>query len=293
MLRGSIVAIVTPFAGGQVDEERLRELVEFHISQGTHGIVPCGTTGESATLTHEEHKRVVRIVVDQVKGRVPVIAGSGSNSTAEALELTRFAKEVKADAALVITPYYNKPPQECLYQHYAYLAKEVDFPIIVYNVPSRTGVDILPQTIARLAKIPQITGVKEATGSVRRTTEILSLVDREDFCVLSGDDFIVYPLMCVGAKGVISVVANVAPRMMADLVESVEKGDYSKAKELHYRLQPLCEAMFYETNPIPVKAALAEMGLIEDEIRLPLCPMSQANRERLRKVLKDFGLIHH
>lgn len=293
MLRGSIVAIVTPFSGGQVDEERLRELVEFHISQGTHGIVPCGTTGESATLTYEEHKRVVEIVVDQVKGRVPVIAGSGSNSTSEALELTRFAKEVKASAALVITPYYNKPPQECLYQHYAYLAKEVDFPIIIYNVPSRTGIDILPQTIARLAKLPQIVGVKEATGSVRRTTEILALVDREDFCVLSGDDFIVYPLMCVGAKGVISVVANVVPRMMADLVESFENGDYSKANELHYKLQPLCEAMFYETNPIPVKAALAEMGLIRDEIRLPLCPMSQANRERLKKVLKDFGLIHH
>jgi len=293
MLRGSIVAIVTPFVGGQVDEERLRELVEFHISQGTHGIVPCGTTGESATLTYEEHKQVVGIVVDQVKGRVPVIAGSGSNSTAEALELTRFAKEVKADAALVITPYYNKPPQECLYQHYSYLAREVDFPIIVYNVPSRTGVDILSQTIARLTKIPQIAGVKEATGSVKRTTEILALVDREGFCILSGDDFIVYPLMCVGATGVISVVANVVPRMMADLVESFEKGDHSKAKELHYKLQPLCEAMFYETNPIPVKAALVEMGLIQDEVKLPLCSISPANRERLRKVLEDSGLIHH
>ena len=292
MFRGSIVAIVTPFSGGQVDEEKLRELVEFHVSQGTHGIVPCGTTGESATLTYEEHKHVVSIVVDQVGGRVPVIAGSGSNSTAEALELTRFAKEVKADAALVITPYYNKPPQECLYQHYSYLAKEVDFPIIVYNVPSRTGVDILPQTIARLTKIPQIIGVKEATGSVRRTTEILALVDREDFCILSGDDFIVYPLMCVGATGVISVVANVVPRMMADLVESFEKGDHSKARELHYRLQPMCEAMFYETNPIPVKAALVEMGLIQDEVRLPLCSMSQANRERLMKVLEEFSLIH-
>ena len=290
MFRGSIVAIVTPFSGGQVDEERLRELVEFHLSQGTHGIVPCGTTGESATLTYEEHKHVVGVVVDQVRGRVPVIAGSGSNSTAEALELTRFAKEVRADAALVITPYYNKPPQECLYQHYSYLAKEVDFPIVIYNVPSRTGVDILPKTIARLANIPQIIGVKEATGSVRRTTDILALVDREDFCVLSGDDFIVYPLMCVGATGVISVVANVVPRMMADLVESFEKGDHSKARELHYKLQPMCEAMFYETNPIPVKAALVEMGLIQDEVRLPLCSMSQANRERLRKVLKDFGL---
>jgi len=293
MFRGSIVAIVTPFQGGKVDEERLRELVEFHISNGTHGIVPCGTTGESATLSYEEHKQVVRIVVDQVKGRVPVIAGSGSNSTAEALELTRFAKEAGAEAALVITPYYNKPPQEGLYGHYSHLAKEVDFPIVIYNVPSRTGVDILPQTIARLAELPQIVGVKEATGSVRRTTEILALVDKDNFCILSGDDFIVYPLLCVGGKGVISVAANVAPRMMADLVEAFERGDHARARELHYRLQPLCEAMFYETNPIPVKTALAEMGLIAEEIRMPLCPMSPANRERLRKVLLDMGLIHH
>jgi len=291
MFRGSIVAIVTPFKDGKVDEEKLRELVEFHISNGTHGIVPCGTTGESATLSFEEHKKVVKIVVEQVKGRIPVIAGSGSNSTAEALELTRFAKEVNADAALVITPYYNKPPQEGLYQHYSYLAKEVDFPIIIYNVPSRTGVDILPSTIARLAKLPQIVGVKEATGSVRRATDILALIDREDFCLLSGDDFIVYPLLCVGGKGVISVVANVAPRMMSDLIESFEKGDYAKAKEFHYKLQPLCEAMFYETNPIPVKTALAEMGLIEEEIRMPLCKMSSANRERLRKVLSDMKLL--
>jgi 4-hydroxy-tetrahydrodipicolinate synthase len=293
MFRGSIVAIVTPFRDGGVDEDKLRELVEFHISNGTHGIVPCGTTGESATLSYGEHKKVVRIVLDQVKGRVPVIAGSGSNSTAEALELTRFAKEVGADAALVITPYYNKPPQEGLYRHYSYLAKEVGFPMIVYNVPSRTGVDILPETIARLAELPQIVGVKEATGSVRRTTDILALVDKENFCILSGDDFIVYPLLCVGGKGVISVVANVAPRMMADLVESFEAGNHDKARELHYKLQPLCEAMFYETNPIPVKTALAEMGLVQDEVRMPLCPMSSANRERLKKVLLDMGLIRH
>ena len=293
MFRGSIVAIVTPFFDGGVDEERLRELVEFHISNGTHGIVPCGTTGESATLSYEEHKQVVRIVLDQVKGRLPVIAGSGSNSTAEALELTRFAKEAGADAALVITPYYNKPPQEGLFRHYSYLAKEVDFPIIIYNVPSRTGVDILPHTIARLAGLSQIVGVKEATGSVRRTTDILALVDRENFCILSGDDFIVYPLLCVGGNGVISVAANVAPRMMADLVESFEAGDHAKARKLHYELQPLCEAMFYETNPIPVKTALVEMGLIQDEVRMPLCPMSSANRERLKKVLSDMGIIHH
>lgn len=292
MFRGSIVAVVTPFKNGAVDEERLRELVEFHISNGTHGIVPCGTTGEAATLSFEEHKSVVKIVVEQVKGRIPVIAGSGSNSTAEALELTRFAKEAKADAALVITPYYNRPPQECLYQHYNLLANEADFPIIIYNVPSRTGTDILPDTIARLAKLPQIVGVKEATGSVRRASDILVRIEREDFTLISGDDFVVYPLLCVGAKGVISVVANIVPEKMVTLIESYERGDHTTARFLHYELLPLCEAMFYETNPIPVKTALAMMGMIEEELRLPLCKISETNRDKLRNVLKESGLLH-
>jgi len=291
---GSIVAIVTPFTKeGAVDEERLRELVEFHISSGTHGIVPCGTTGESATLSHEEHRNVIRIVVDQVKGRVPVIAGAGSNSTAEALSLVKFAKEVKADAALVITPYYNKPTQEGLYRHYSYLAKEADFPMVIYNVPGRTGVDILPATIGRLAKLPQVIGVKEATGSIRRATEVLLAVEKDDFVLLSGDDFIVYPFLCVGGKGVISVVANVVPELMAGLVNAFNSGDHAKALELHNRLMPMSEAMFYETNPIPVKTALGLMGKINPGLRLPLCEMSEANKERLAKVLKSFGLIHH
>lgn len=291
---GSIVAIVTPFTKeGAVDEERLRELVEFHISSGTHGIVPCGTTGESATLSHEEHRNVIRIVVDQVKGRVPVIAGAGSNSTAEALSLVKFAKEVKADAALVITPYYNKPTQEGLYRHYSYLAKEADFPMVIYNVPGRTGVDILPATIGRLAKLPQVIGVKEATGSIRRATEVLLAVEKDDFVLLSGDDFIVYPFLCVGGKGVISVVANVVPELMAGLVNAFNSGDHAKALELHNRLMPMSEAMFYETNPIPVKTALGMMGKINPGLRLPLCEMSEANKERLAKVLKSFGLIHH
>ncbi len=292
MLKGAFVAIVTPFKNGEIDEERMRELIEFQIENGTHGIVPCGTTGESATLSHEEHKRVVKITVDQVNKRVPVIAGSGSNSTREALELTAFAKEVGADAALVITPYYNKPTQEGLYQHYKKLAEEVRFPIVIYNVPSRTGCDILPETVARLASdFKEIVGIKEATGSVRRATEILEKVDREDFSLLSGDDFIVYPLICVGGRGVISVVSNIAPNDMANLVEAALDADYTKAKELHYKLQPLCRAMFLETNPIPVKTALAMMGKIEEELRLPLCKMKEENRKRLESILKDYGLI--
>ncbi len=291
---GSIVAIVTPFTrDGAVDEERLRELVEFHISSGTHGIVPCGTTGESATLSHEEHREVIRIVVDQVKGRVPVIAGAGSNSTAESLSLVQFAKEVKADAALVITPYYNKPTQEGLFRHYSYLAKEADFPMVIYNVPGRTGVDILPSTIGRLSKLPQVIGVKEATGSIRRATEVLLAVEKEDFALLSGDDFIVYPFLCVGGKGVISVVANVVPELMAGLVNAFNEGNHQRALELHNRLMPMSEAMFYETNPIPVKTALGMMGKIEPHLRLPLCEMSQTNKERLSKVLESFGLLHH
>ncbi len=292
MFKGAFVAIVTPFKNGVVDEERFRELIEFQIEKGTHGIVPCGTTGESATLSYEEHKRVVRIAVEQVKGRVPVLAGAGSNSTREALELITYAKEVGADGALVITPYYNKPTQEGLYRHYSYLARETGFPIVVYNVPSRTGIDILPETVARLAKEHRnIVGIKEATGSVRRTTEILELIDREDFSVLSGDDFIVYPLICVGAKGVISVVSNILPDRMAELVDAALNGDHKRAKELHYYLQPACRAMFLETNPIPVKTALAMMGKIEEELRLPLCQMSPANRKKLEETLRSYNLL--
>ncbi len=292
MFKGAFVAIVTPFKNGKIDEEKLRELIEFQIENGTHGIVPCGTTGESATLSYEEHKKVVQITVEQVKGRVPVIAGSGSNSTREALELTAFAKEAGADAALVITPYYNKPTQEGLYQHYKKLVEETKFPIVIYNVPGRTGCDILPETVARLAsQFKEIIGIKEATGSVRRATEILEKIEREDFSLLSGDDFIVYPLICVGAKGVISVVSNIAPADMAQLVSSALEGDYGRAKALHYKLQPLCRAMFIETNPIPVKTALALMGKIEEELRLPLYKMKDENKNKLKEILKSYGLL--
>lgn len=292
MFKGAFVAIVTPFKNGEVDEDTFRELIEFQIENGTHGIVPCGTTGESATLSYEEHKKVVKIAVEQVKGRVPVLAGAGSNSTREALELITYAKEVGAGGALVITPYYNKPTQEGLYQHYSYLAKETKFPIVIYNVPSRTGVDILPETVARIVRDnPNVVGIKEATGSVRRTTEILEKVDKEDFSVLSGDDFIVYPLICVGAKGVISVVSNILPSKMAQLVDAALEGRHEEAKKLHYELQPACRAMFLETNPIPVKTALAMMGKIREEIRLPLCRMSEANRKKLEETLKSYGLI--
>ena len=292
MFRGAFVAIVTPFNNGEVDEEKFRELIEFQIENGTHGIVPCGTTGESATLSYEEHKKLIEIAVDQVRGRVPVIAGAGSNSTREALEFVSHAKKVGADAALVITPYYNKPTQEGLYQHYKKLVDEVKFPIVIYNVPSRTGCDILPETVARLANdFKEIVGIKEATGSVRRSTEILEKIDRDDFCILSGDDFIVYPLICVGAKGVISVVSNILPNKMAKLVDAALDGDYETARKLHYELQPACRAMFIETNPIPVKTALSMMGKIKEELRLPLCPMKPENKEKLAAVLKNYGLI--
>jgi 4-hydroxy-tetrahydrodipicolinate synthase len=277
MFRGAIVAIVTPFKNGEVDEERLRELIEFQLENGTDGIVPCGTTGESATLSHEEHDRVVEIAIDQVKKRVPVIAGTGSNSTREAIRLTKHAHEVGADAALMVTPYYNRPTQEGVYQHYKKVAEEVPMPIIPYNVPSRTGTNILPETIARLSKISNIVGVKEATGDLKQGSKIVDMCG-DDFAVLSGDDFTTLPLMCVGAD-------------MAGMVHAFEAGDLAKARELHHKMFPLMEALFFETNPIPSKAALSMMGKIEYEVRQPLWKMSDANFDRLKKVLQEYGLI--
>jgi len=290
MLKGAIVAIVTPFRNGQVDEERLRELIEFQIENGTDGIVPCGTTGESPTLSHEEHDRVIEITVEAVKKRVPVIAGTGSNSTAEALRLTRHAHEVGADAALMVTPYYNRPTQEGMYQHYRTIAEQVPIPIVVYNVPTRTGANLLPETLARLAKIPNIVAVKEAAGSLKQMQEIISQCG-EGFSVLSGDDFFTYPLLCLGGHGIISVVSNVAPKDMADMIDAFEAGDLAKARELHYKMTPLVDALFIETSPTPVKTALALMGKIEDEIRLPLYRMSEANLDKLKKVMTQYGLI--
>ncbi|MDO9529511.1 MAG: 4-hydroxy-tetrahydrodipicolinate synthase [Syntrophales bacterium] len=290
MFKGAIVAIVTPFKDGKVDEESLRELIEFQIENGTDGIVPCGTTGESATLSHEEHDRVIEIAVEAINKRVPVIAGTGSNSTKEALRLTQHAHKVGVDGVLMVTPYYNRPTQEGLYQHYKMIAEEVPIPIILYNVPSRTGTNLLPETVGRLSRISNIVGIKEATGSLTQVSEVIGCCG-DDFAVLSGDDFTVLPLLAVGGKGVISVTSNVAPADMAGMIDAFEAGDLLRARELHYKMFPLMSALFFETNPIPVKAALAMMGKIEYELRLPLPKMSDANYERLRKVVSDYGLI--
>jgi len=290
MFKGAIVAIVTPFKNGEVDEEALRELIEFQIEAGTDGIVPCGTTGESATMSHEEHDRVVEITIDAVRKRIPVIAGAGSNSTKEAIRLTEHAYQVGADGTLLVTPYYNKPTQEGLYQHYKAVAEAVPVPIIPYNVPSRTGVNILPETAARLAKISNIVGVKEATGDLKQISKVVELCG-DDFDVLSGDDFTVLPILAVGGKGVISVVSNIIPGDMAAMIDAFEAGDLEKARNLHFRMSPIMEGCFLETNPIPVKTALAMMGKIEDEIRLPLYKLSDVNRQKLKKIMTDYGLI--
>lgn len=290
MFKGAIVAIVTPFKNGKVDEEALRGLIEFQIANGTDAIVPCGTTGESPVLSHEEHDRVIEITVKAVNKRVPVIAGTGSNSTAEAIRLTRHAHEVGADGALVVCPYYNRPTQEGLYQHYKLLAETVPIPIIVYNIQGRTGVNMSTDTLAKLAKIKNIVGVKEASGMLRQMADVIEACPK-DFVVLSGDDFFTYPLMCLGGHGVISVVSNVAPGEVAAMVDAFNAGDLEKAKALHFKMTPLVDAMFVETNPAPVKCALAMMGKIQDEIRLPLVGISDASKEKVRKALVSYGLI--
>ncbi|MEF3169251.1 MAG: 4-hydroxy-tetrahydrodipicolinate synthase [Deltaproteobacteria bacterium] len=290
-IRGAIVAIVTPFRDGKVDEDALIGLIEWHIKEGTHCIVPCGTTGESATLSHEEHMRVVELTVDTVKGRVPVIAGTGSNSTDETIQLTQHAKKVGADAALVITPYYNKPTQEGLYQHYMKVADVCKFPMILYNVPGRTGVNMLPETVARCAENKYVIGIKEATGNLAQVSDVIRLCPK-NFIVVSGDDFTAFPTLALGGKGVISVASNVVPKDMAAMVDLFDSGDLSKSRQIHYRLAPLFKALFFETNPVPAKTALAMMGKIpSDEVRLPLAPMSEANRKRLAEVLTDLKLI--
>ena len=290
MFSGAIVAIVTPFKKGKVDEEALRRLIEEQIAAGTDGIAPCGTTGESTTLSHEEHDRVIEITIDAARKRVPVIAGTGSNSTAEALRLTRHAWEAGADAALMVCPYYNRPTQEGLYHHYRTIAEEIPIPIIIYNIASRTGVNMLPETLARLAKIPNIVGVKEASGSLKQMSDVIQLCG-PDFAVLSGDDIFTLALLAIGGKGVISVISNVAPADMAAMVDAFAAGDLQKARALHYRMSPLIDALFIETNPIPVKAALSLMGKIDYELRLPLCRMLPKNEESLKKAMQAYGLI--
>lgn len=288
---GAFTALVTPFKNGKIDEEAYREFIEWQIEQGIDGLVPCGTTGESATMTHDEHEAAIRICVEQVNKRVPVIAGAGSNNTREAIPLTQFAKNVGADAALHITPYYNKPTQEGLYQHFKTICSEVSMPVILYNVPGRTGCNMLPETIGRLARdFSNIVGIKEATGSMKQGSEVVQSCP-EGFSVLSGDDFTALPLWSVGGCGVISVTANIAPRRMASMWQAFKAGDLKKALEIHNALFPLHRAMFIESNPIPVKTALGIMGRMSEEMRLPLYKLSSEHREALVNELRKQQLI--
>lgn len=290
MFRGAMVAIVTPFKNNKIDEEAFRELIEFQIANGTNAIVPCGTTGESATLSHEEHDKVIEITIDAVHKRVPVIAGTGSNNTAEALRLTKHAHEAGADGALIVCPYYNRPTQEGLYQHFKIIAESVPIPIIPYNIPSRTGVNLMPEMVAKLSRIDNIVGIKEASGSIKQMSDVINLCS-DDFSVLSGDDIFTLPLLTIGGAGIISVISNVAPADMAGMIDAFSAGDLTKAKALHYKMTDLIDALFMEVNPIPVKAALFLMGKIKYEYRLPLCKMSDANFDKLKKVMVNYGLI--
>lgn len=289
--RGAFVAIVTPFIDGQLDEQGLIDLIEFQIANGTHGIVPCGTTGESATLSHEEHHRVVQLTVETVNGRVPVVAGSGSNSTSEAIALTDYAKDAGADGVLMVSPYYNRPSQEGMYRHYRAVAEAVDIPIVLYNVPSRTSSNILPATVARLAEIDNIVGIKEATGDLNQISQVIRLCPA-DFVVLSGDDFTSMATVLIGGQGLISVTSNVAPKDMAAMMEAALAGDVLRARELHYQLFPLMQAMFYDTNPVPAKTTLELMGKIKSgQPRLPLCPMADDALAKLKAALGAYGLV--
>jgi 4-hydroxy-tetrahydrodipicolinate synthase len=290
MFKGSIVAIVTPFKDNKIDEKALTDLIEWHIAEGTYAIVPCGTTGESATLEYEEHYRVIELTVQAVNGRVPVIAGTGANSTAETIMMTGKAKEVGADGVLLVVPYYNKPTQEGLYRHYKAVAEAVDIPQVLYNVPGRTALNMLPSTVARLAELDNVVAIKEASGNMAQVSEVIRLCgDRIN--VLSGDDFTTLPLMVLGGKGTISVSANVAPKDLSTMCQALLDGNIEEAKKLHFKLEPLNKGMFIETNPISVKTALSLMGKIEEELRLPLCPMAEGNKEKLKNILKNYGLI--
>ena len=291
MFEGSFVALVTPFKNDEsLDEAKLKELIEFQIDGGTHGIVPCGTTGESPSLSDEEHDRVIELTVETVNGRVPIIAGTGSNSTTRTLRATEHAKAAGADAALIVTPYYNKPNQQGLYAHYMKIADSVDIPIVIYNVPGRCGTDILSETVAQLAEHPNIVGLKEATGELKRASEVVSMCP-DDFVVLSGDDINTLPILSVGGKGVISVVANVNPTDIAETCNAFKVGNIELARKLHYKTMQLAVDLFIETNPIPAKTALMLMGKLNGKLRLPLAPLTPANQETLRQTLQDAGLI--
>ena len=287
---GLTVAIVTPFKNGDVDYDELRKLVDWHIEQGTDCLAPVGTTGESPTLDHEEHEKVIAAVAERARGRIKLMPGTGSNSTKEAIRLTKFAKKVGADAALVVGPYYNKPTQEGYYRHFATLAEAVDIPICLYNIPGRTGSNILPETIARIAeKCPQLVALKEATGSLDQASQVADLCD---VTILSGDDSLTLPLMSIGARGVVSVVGNIVPRDMKAMVTAFLAGNVAEAQRWHRKLFPLCRDMLsVATNPIPLKAALALLGRGTGELRLPMCPLDDAGREKVRKTLVQYGLL--
>ncbi|MDD5568669.1 MAG: 4-hydroxy-tetrahydrodipicolinate synthase [Candidatus Omnitrophica bacterium] len=291
MFRGSIVAVVTPFRNGRIDEKKLGELIEFQIKNGSSGIVPCGSTGESATLSFEEHERVIEVTVGKAAGRVPVIAGTGSNSTEEAIALTKQAVRAGVDASLQISPYYNRPTQKGLYEHFKAVAQSVKIPIVLYNIAGRTGVNIEPETMAKLANdCKNIIAVKEASGNLDQMSRIKALCP-DNFELISGDDSLTLPVLSIGGTGIISVAANIVPRDVADLVGAFEKGDIGLARQLHYKLLPLVKALFIETNPIPVKTALGLLGMCEPDLRLPMCEMLPENLEKLKKALKDYGLL--
>lgn len=290
MFAGSFVALITPFKDGTVDVDKLRGLVEFQIKNGTNGLVPCGTTGESVTMEEEEDQLVVRTVIEVAAKRVPVIAGTGSNDTASAIEYTKAAQRLGADGALLVTPYYNKPTQEGLYRHYEAVAAQTDIPLVLYNVPGRTSVNLLPETVARLARLDNVVAIKEASGSMDQVSAIIQSCG-PDFDVLSGDDSLTLPILALGGRGVISVVANIAPAPLAQMVAAFLAGDVQQARELHYRLFDLCRAMFIETNPIPVKTAAGLLGMCSPEMRLPLCAMADGNVTKLREALAAFGLL--
>ncbi|MBU1887624.1 MAG: 4-hydroxy-tetrahydrodipicolinate synthase [Candidatus Omnitrophica bacterium] len=291
MFKGAMTAIITPFKKGKVDEKKLAELVELQVKSGVKAVVPCGTTGESATLSYEEHERVIEVVIEAANKRVSVIAGTGSNNTSEAIMLTAHAKKAGADASLQITPYYNKPTQEGIFRHFKKIVEEVGLPIIVYNIASRTGINITPETMQRLSKVKNIVGVKEASGNLEQMSRIHQLCG-DSFDLISGDDGLTLPLLSIGGTGVISVVSNIVPKDVAGMVSMFAKGDIAGARKLHYKLMPLVKAVFIETNPIPVKTAMALMGLIDSaDLRLPMCAMSEGNLAQLKKVLKDYGLV--
>lgn len=292
MFEGSIVAMITPFdQNNKIDEQGIEELVEFHVKNGTDGIVPCGTTGESPTLSHEEHKKVIEVTVKAVAGRVPVIAGTGSNSTEEAIDLTASAKELGADGVLLVMPYYNKPTQKGLYEHFKTIAEKVDIPGIIYNVPSRSGVNMLPSTLAELAELKNVVAVKEASGNLEQMAEVMYLCGK-NITLLSGDDKILLPVLSIGGKGVISVVANIIPKEVSQMVKEFQKGNYQEAQDLFFKtIYPLSRAMFYETNPIPVKTAVRLMGLPAGNLRLPMIDMEDSHFQQLKKDLKEFNLL--